>query len=137
MNLAYCDAQGPGVCAVWFAVQEDLTLVFLSDYSSRHAAALVHGGTVAFTVQKDNQHWHSIQGVQGTGICQPVADDYRESAWAAYSRRFPFVIQPSDKLVSALANAALWSVTPGWLRLIDNSRRIGEKEELVLKDVHR
>ncbi len=134
MNLAYYDAQGPGVCAVWFAVRDDLTVIFLSERSTRHAAALARGATVAFTVQKDDQNWRSIQGVQGTGYCQVVADEHRASAWNAYSSRFPFVIQPLGTLGRALAVITLWSVTPTWLRLIDNTKGFGHKEELVLRN---
>jgi uncharacterized protein YhbP (UPF0306 family) len=132
MTLAYHDQQGPGACAVWFAVQEDLTLNFLSALSTRHGAALTSGGQVAITVQKDEQSWRSIQGVQGLGFCQPVASEHRASAWQAYSGRFPFVIQPFGNIVSALATITLWSVAPTWLRLIDNTKGFGHKEELSI-----
>ncbi len=132
LTLAYCDAQGPGACAVWFVVQEDLTLVYLSARSTRHGAALADGGPVAFTVQKDDQSWRTIQGVQGAGRAAPVAAEYRGTAWDAYSRRFPFVIQPIHALARALAAMMLWTITPTWLRWIDNSRGFGHKEELVL-----
>ena len=132
MTLAYHDQQGPGACAVWFAVQEDLTIFFLSALSTRHGTALASGGQVAITVQKDEQHWRSIQGIQGSGICRPVAPEHRASAWQTYSGRFPFVIQPFGNIVSALAAVTLWSVVPTWLRLVDNTKGFGHKEELSI-----
>lgn len=134
MTLAYQDHEGPGACAVWFAVDAKLACFFLSALTTRHGAALAQGGPVAFTVHKDDQDWRSIQGVQGKGFCQPVASEYREGAWQAYSSRFPFVIQPFRSIAAALAAVTLWSITPHWLRLIDNTRGFGHKEELHLRD---
>jgi uncharacterized protein YhbP (UPF0306 family) len=130
LTLAYTDQAGPGACAVWFAVQEDLTIVFLSALSTRHGAALAEGGQVAITAQKDEQNWRTIQGVQGRGYCRPVLPEHRASAWQAYSGRFPFVIQPFGSIASALASVTMWAVTPTWLRLIDNTKGLGHKEEL-------
>jgi uncharacterized protein len=130
LTLAYLDHEGPGACAVWFAATESLTCYFLSALTTRHGVALAHGGQVAFTIHKDEQDWRTIQGIQGRGFCQPVAPEYRESAWQAYSGRFPFVIQPFRTIAAALASVTLWSITPSWLRLIDNAKGFGHKEEL-------
>jgi uncharacterized protein YhbP (UPF0306 family) len=134
MTLAYQDIDGVGACAVWFATTEDLTCYFLSAMTTRHGAALRGGAEIAFTVHKDEQNWRTIQGVQGRGYCQPIAPEHRETAWQAYSTRFPFVIQPLGALAAALAAVTLWSVTPHWLRLIDNSKGFGHKEELVIEN---
>jgi uncharacterized protein len=133
MNLAYQDAEGPGACAVWFSVDEELSCYFLAATSTRHGAALHSGGQIAFTVQKDEQHWLSIQGVQGTGWCAPIEPEQRERAWQTYSGRFPFVLQQFPSIAAALLRMTLWVVTPHWLRLIDNTKGFGHKEELLLR----
>lgn len=131
-TLAYSDGQGPGACAVWYAVGEDLALYFLSSPATRHGAALESGGEVAFTVQKDEQDWRAIQGVQGRGWCAPVTEAERRTAWSIYSGRFPFVLRQFPDLQMALTRTTLWMVTPGWLRLIDNTRGFGHKQEIEL-----
>jgi uncharacterized protein len=131
MTLAYQDMDGPGACAVWFAIAPDLKCYFLSAKKTRHGAAMQHGASMAFTVQKDDQDWRLIQGVQGRGYCQPLAPEQRESAWQTYSARFPFVIQTFGSVATALAHVTMWSITPYWLRLIDNTKGFGHKEELV------
>ena len=132
MTLAYQDEDGPGACAVWFAVADNLTCYFLSSQATRHGTALANGGKIAFTIQKDEQDWRSIQGIQGTGFCQPVTAEHRETAWQAYSNRFPFIIKPFQAIATALAAMTLWSITPDWLRLVDNTKGFGHKEELFL-----
>ena len=132
MTLAYVDSAGPGACAIWFALSSDLDIFFLSSPRSRHGVALIDGGPVAVTVHKDDQPWHSIQGIQGTGYCARVPNMQLDSAWQTYSVRYPFVLQPFGTIAAALASVTLWSVKLNLLRLIDNTKGFGHKEEISL-----
>jgi uncharacterized protein len=132
LNLAYANPQGVGACALWFAADEACTCYFLSSLTTRHGAALALGGEVAFTVQKDEQDWRAIQGVQGRGWCGLVDDEARSQAWATYIARFPFVTQQFTDLEAALKKTRLWCIKPSWLRLIDNTRGFGHKDELLI-----
>lgn len=134
VTLAYQDSMGIGACAVWFAVDEHLHLHFLSSPASRHGQALAAGGQVAFTVQKDEQDWRAIQGVQGIGRCAPTPQRAIDGAWQVYTRRFPFVTRQFPDLQAALGSATLWRIIPTWIRLIDNTKGFGHKEERVLGD---
>lgn len=129
VTLAYQDSLGIGACAVWFAVDERLHLHFLSSPATRHGQALAAGGQVAFTVQKDEQDWRAIQGVQGIGRCAPTPQHTIDSAWQVYARRFPFVTRQFPDLQAALGLATLWRIVPTWIRLIDNTKGFGHKEE--------
>jgi uncharacterized protein len=135
LNLAYADAQSIGACALWFAADEACTCYFLSSPTTRHGAALAGGADVAFTVQKDEQDWRAIQGVQGRGSCRLVADEARAQAWATYTARFPFVAQQFPDLEAALTKTRLWQIKPTWLRLIDNTQGFGHKDELAISNL--
>lgn len=130
LTLAYQDDQGVGACAVWFAVDEQLHLHFLSSPTTRHGRALAAGAQVAFTVHKDEQNWRSIQGIQGVGLCARTPAHSIDTAWQVYTRRFPFVARQFPDLQAALESAALWRIVPAWIRLIDNTKGFGHKEEL-------
>lgn len=132
MTIAFTDTAGPGACALWFTPSPDLELFFLSSPRTRHGMALASGGHVAFTIQKDDQSWQCIQGVQGTGYCAPVPDMQMDNAWQTYSARFPFVLQQFGTIAVALASVTLWSVKPTWFRLIDNTKGFGHKDEVTL-----
>ena len=129
LTLAYQDSQGAGACAVWFAVDNRLQLHFLSSPDTRHGRALLPGAQVAFTVHKDEQDWRSIQGIQGTGICSPVPAVAVDAAWQVYANRFPFVARQFPDLKNALSSATLWIIVPTWIRLIDNTKGFGYKQE--------
>ncbi|NGO81767.1 pyridoxamine 5'-phosphate oxidase [Streptomyces sp. YC504] len=132
LNLAYVDDAGdPQACAVFYALSDAGTLLFLSSPSTTHGAALAErspAARVAFTVQADQQTWTTISGVQGRGACRRVAEGGLEGARAAYLRAFPYVAE-DPRLARAVGSAALWEVVPDWLRVIDNAKGFGHKEE--------
>ncbi|MEZ0091993.1 pyridoxamine 5'-phosphate oxidase family protein [Streptacidiphilus sp. EB129] len=128
VTLAYGDADGPGACAVLYAVTPEGRLVFVSARTTRHGRALAADGTVAFTAQADGQDWQSLTGIQGSGVCALLTGAERDRAWAVYRARFPFV-DADPRLAGALARTELWELRPTRLRLVDNARGFGHKLE--------
>jgi uncharacterized protein YhbP (UPF0306 family) len=86
-------------------------------------------GIVAGTVQRDEQQWHQLQGVQFHGPCRRLEGRARNRAWLLYVARFPFLESGNLVLTGALARTAIWEIAPDWLRLIDNRLGFGHKEE--------
>lgn len=134
LTLAYADADGVGACGLWFAADEALSCYFLSSANTRHGRALASGGQVSFAIHKDEQDWRAIQGVQGRGRCEPLSGVHAQAAWHIYARRFPFVLQQFPDIESALKTALMWRIKPAWLRLIDNAKGFGHKQEIHLGD---
>ncbi|MER7396999.1 pyridoxamine 5'-phosphate oxidase family protein [Streptomyces sp. NPDC000151] len=133
MTLAYTDGDGPQACAVLYALTEDPApaLLFVTSESTRHGSALSAArpaAPVAFTAQRDGQDWSGLTGVQGRGVCRRLDGGERRRAWRAYADRFPYVAL-SPKLRAAMDHTAFWELRPTWLRLIDNARGFGHKEE--------
>ncbi|MFG2225945.1 pyridoxamine 5'-phosphate oxidase [Streptomyces sp. NPDC048644] len=132
LTLAYGDADGPQACAVLYAAGGDAAgpvAYFVTSGTTRHGRALRQpGARVAFTAQRDGQEWTALTGLQGRGRCRVLAGDERAAGWAAYTGRFPFVAA-DERLRAALERTELWELRPDWLRLIDNGRGFGHKEE--------
>jgi uncharacterized protein YhbP (UPF0306 family) len=95
----------------------------------------VAGGIVTGTVQRDDQQWDQIQGVQLRGRCRRLDGVDLEQAWALYAARYSFVASGNDVLAAAVAKIALWSLEPDWMRLIDNRLGFGHKEEWTSRSV--
>ncbi|MGW1838436.1 pyridoxamine 5'-phosphate oxidase [Streptomyces sp. NPDC002067] len=131
LTLAYAD-DGPQACAVLYAPGGDAAaplLYFVTARSTRHGRALARpGARVAFTAQRDGQEWSGLTGLQGRGRCRELTGAARVAGWNAYTGRFPFVAG-EERLRAALERTALWELRPDWLRLIDNGRGFGHKEE--------
>ncbi|MFF0624442.1 pyridoxamine 5'-phosphate oxidase family protein [Streptomyces sp. NPDC004296] len=133
VTLAYADEDGPQACAVLYAAGAAAdgapVLYFVTAARTRHGRTLGEpGARVAFTVQRDGQEWSGLTGIQGRGGCRPLSGAERDAGWRAYTARFPFVAI-DDRLRAALERTALWELRPDWLRLIDNARGFGHKEE--------
>lgn len=130
LTVAVTAADGqPYAAALFYVVDEKLRFYVVSDPATRHGQAMLARGVVAGTVQRDEQQWHEIQGVQFRGGCRQLDGRERARAWLLYVARFPFVASGNVVLTGALAKTALWEIEPEWMRLIDNRLGFGHKEE--------
>ena len=130
ISLATVGEDGqPHAAAVFFAPDEAGRLVFLSDPATAHGQDLLRDGRVAGTVHADVQAWASIQGVQLRGRARPTDGPVEHAtALEAYRRRFPGPFE-APALAEHLIRARTWVLEIEWMRLIDNRRGFGHKEE--------
>ena len=116
--------------ALFYAVDDELNLYVLTEPASSHGRAMARTGWVAGTIQRDRQEWREIQGAQFRGRCRRLRGAARERGWNLFAARFPFVRDPAVAgLAQALGKMALWRIEPAWMRLIDNRRGFGHKDE--------
>jgi uncharacterized protein YhbP (UPF0306 family) len=128
LTLAVCTGQGAHAAALFYVVDDQLRFYVVSDPQSVHGTAMQAGTRLAGTVQRDQQQWHQIQGVQFHGPCLALQGPARDQGWALYTTRFPFLLS-QPVLTAALAKTALWRLEPDWMRLVDNRLGFGHKEE--------
>lgn len=139
-TLAVADAAGPWAAAVFYAADADLGLVFLSDPGSRHGTAIAVDARAAATIQPSAVGWTEITGVQMEGRACALAGAERVVAERLYLERFPEIAAllraPADARAQALAQrfaaASFYRFSPRFVRLIDNRRGFGHREELRL-----
>lgn len=127
LTLATVDEGGPWAASLFYASDEALNLYVLSDPATRHGRALAGGARVAATVHGETKDWTAIQGIQLWGTAGEMKA--AEGAFATYTEKFPFVAAG----IRADGPHRFYQITPGWIRLIDNSRGLGFKEELSLE----
>ena len=131
MTLATSGAGGePHAAAVYFAADEDIRLYFFSDPESQHGQDLLRDQRAAVSCYPQTQDWQEIRGVQMRGQVQRVKPDSElEVAWGVYTTKFPFV----RELKSIVAQNSLYVFVPSWVRLVDNTRGFGFKQEWNLR----
>jgi uncharacterized protein YhbP (UPF0306 family) len=115
----------PRATPVFFATDESLRLIFLSDPASAHSrnlAASQHSSAAAYPEERD---WRRLRGVQMMGLASALDGSEAEAARRAYARRFPFVTE----LAAGMAASRIYAFTPSWVRLIDNRRGFGFQQE--------
>ena len=130
MTLATAGADGaPHTASVYFAAGDGDAghrLYFFSSADSQHARDLATNPRAALTLSPLVEGWRDIYGMQLRGEVRPVpAGPEWERAYQLYLARFPF----AAGLKAEIARNILYVFTPQWLRLVDNSRGFGFKEE--------
>ena len=91
-----------------------------------HGRALHNGDRVSLTIHKDDQDWAIIKGIQGSGYCSLVVDNY-DKKFKIYSQKYSMINDP--KLRGVIESSRLWEIKVNWFRIIDNSVSFGHKEE--------
>lgn len=131
LTLATVNAHGmPQSAPLFFAAQDDGSLVFVSSAKCDHSLNVAATGRAAATVHHETWNWNEIAGVQMEGEVRLIpAGLEREKAWDTYTAKFPFVTE----FESEVSRSEFYRFVPKWVRLIDNSVQFGYKEELELK----
>lgn len=127
ITLATIGADGtPHAASVYFAAGEDHRLYFFSSADSQHGRDLAGNPKAALTLSPLVEGWSDIYGLQMRGEAHPMpAGPEWERAYQLYLARFPFAASFKEEM----AHNTLYVFTPQWLRLVDNSRGFGFKEE--------
>jgi 4-hydroxy-3-polyprenylbenzoate decarboxylase len=130
ISLATVGADGaPHAASVYFVADAENgahPLYFFSSLDSQHGRDLAANPAAALTLSPLVEGWRDIYGLQMRGEAQPVsAGPQWEHAFQLYLDRFPF----AANLKQELARNTLYVFTPRWLRLVDNWRGFGFKEE--------
>lgn len=118
-----------------FYASRGLECYFMSDLRSEHAQNLTADPRAAASVAADGQEWRSIRGVQMEGGVELLVGAERERALRAYCAKFPFVAGWQDAghpLHVAVRSAGVYRFRPQRLKLTDNTRGFGHREELTL-----
>ncbi len=130
LTIATVDREGwPHAADMFYASDDALNLYFVSGEKSRHATNLARVSRVAVTIHAVTWDWRDIQGVQIEGEARIVTDpDERDRAWSLFRGKFPF----TNDLIDQIVRSNFYVITPKWIRLIDNTRELGHREEIIL-----
>ena len=130
MTLATTGPDGePHAAAVYFAADENLRFYFFSDVDSQHSRDIQDNPRAAVTLSPECKNGQEIRGLQMRGEVHRVAEGAPwQSAWQCYTSKFPFVLE----LESVVARNVLFAFEPCWIRLVDNRRGFGFKQEWTL-----
>jgi uncharacterized protein len=129
LTLATHGADGPHAAPVFFAADEALRLYFYSDPNSQHSRHLAQDARAAVAFYPPSQDWQEIRGLQMQGQVHLLEPGPQwEQGWSCYRLKFPFV----NALKAMVAQNALYVFTPHWIRLVDNRRGFGFKQEWTL-----
>ena len=116
LTLATTSCDGEPYCAACFYAydKERNHLIFTSDDATRHAQEMSQNSKVAIGITLETRVVGKVQGAQICGIAERGDDKDK----AHYIKRFPY---------AAVAPLNIWSVTPTFIKLTDNTLGFGKK----------
>jgi uncharacterized protein len=125
---------------LFYQVDSDLRLYFISDATTRHIQNAINNPKAAVSIFEQNQPWQSIRGVQIEGNISRVSDNKRNQIETLYCEKFTFLKniletvddENSERVKQRFHASNFYVVTPGFVRFIDNARGFGFKEEYYL-----
>lgn len=122
----------PHAASVFYAVDDDLRLIFLSQSSSTHGLHIGKAAPVAVTVTEQYEDWGDIRGVQLWGVAKKVTGLAKAGAMAVYLRRFPFVedLIEQPRLAAAMSKVSVYRVEPRRVAFTDNTTGVFGREIL-------
>jgi uncharacterized protein YhbP (UPF0306 family) len=124
----------PHAACVFYAVDDDLRLVFLSKPESVHGAHIGEAAPVAVTVTEDYGDWEMIQGVQLWGEAGLLGGAAKAGAFALYLKRFPFVrdLMGRPGVADMIRNIGVYRVAARRVAFTDNTTGVFGREMLEL-----
>lgn len=124
----------PHAATVFYAVDDELRLIFLSSPTSAHGSHIGAGAPVAVTVAAHYDDWALIQGVQLWGTAHLLSGAAKAAAMAVYLRRFPFVwdMMKQPHLAKLIRDIGVYRVEPRRVAFTDNTTGVFGREVLEL-----
>jgi uncharacterized protein YhbP (UPF0306 family) len=116
------------VAPLFYIVDDELSLYWLSSESSLHSLNLSRNPRAAATVYRSVDNWREICGVQLRGaVCKVTEPERRAALVKTYCERFKL----GRVLRLAVRHSVLYCLQPEFFRYIDNARGFGFKFELA------
>jgi uncharacterized protein YhbP (UPF0306 family) len=116
------------IAPLFYVVNEQLSLFWLSTPSSLHSQNLKKTPRAAATVYRHTDSWKDIRGIQMRGLVQVITDrKQRRLLIKSYAERFKL----GPLFLPTISRCRLYQFSPDFFRFTDNSKGFGRKFELT------
>lgn len=139
LTLATAGPDGPWASALFYAADSELNLYFISSPATQHCRLLLATPRVAVAIHGMEHDWKRIRGLQIDGSASAVAETERARVEKLYLERFP-ALEPllagagsadERSVAGRYASSTFYCIAPRRIRLLDNTRGFGWREELA------
>jgi uncharacterized protein YhbP (UPF0306 family) len=139
LSLATCNDSQAWSTDLFYASDDSCQLYFVSSGTTRHCQHIADNPQVSLSISGDYADWGAIIGLQLDGVASVVSESDRDAVTETYLAKFPSLQKlyqaPENErdrqIVARLSESHFYRVTPRWVRLIDNSKGFGHKEEMI------
>ena len=133
LSLATCHDSQPWSTDLFYANDEDCRLFFVSSVTTRHCQHIAANPQVSVSISGEVADWVEIKGLQLDGLAEVVPEPDRDWVIEMYLTKFPALkkLHKASEILSSFWESSFYQITPKWIRLIDNSKGFGHKDEII------
>jgi uncharacterized protein YhbP (UPF0306 family) len=133
LSLATCHDSQPWSTDLFYASDDSCRLYFVSSVTTRHCQNIASNPQVSVSISGEVADWREIKGLQLDGVAGVVSEADRDGVIEMYLTKFPALktLHQASELLSLLLESHFYCISPKWIRLIDNSKGFGHKDEMV------
>lgn len=137
--LATADDRGnPWACPVFFAVDPELGITFVSPPESRHATNLAVRPWASAAIAGQHTHWRSAIGVQLEGPAVLLQGPDRRDGLSGYMARFRWVAEraasgdhEAEATLARFSSGIVYRITPIRVMLVDGVQGLDAREVVL------
>jgi uncharacterized protein YhbP (UPF0306 family) len=139
LSLATCHDNQAWSTDLFYVSDDSCQLYFVSSGTTRHCQHIADNPQVSLSISGDYADWAAIIGLQLDGVAILVPESERDAVNAMYLGKFPSLQklyqapenEQDRQIIARLSESHFYRVTPKWVRLIDNNKGFGHKEEMI------
>jgi uncharacterized protein YhbP (UPF0306 family) len=133
LSMATCHNSQPWSTDLFYASDDSCRLYFVSSVTTRHCQNIVANPQLSVSISGEVADWREIKGLQLDGVAGVVSEADRDWVIEMYLTKFPALktLHQASELLSLLLESHFYCISPKWIRLIDNSKGFGHKDEMV------
>ena len=133
LSLATCHNRQPWATDLFYASDDSCRLYFVSSSKTRHCQHIAANPQVSVSISGNVSGWEEIKGLQLDGVAVVVPDSERARVAETYLAKFPALkkLHKASEILSSFLESSFYQITPKWIRLIDNSKGFGHKDEMI------
>jgi len=137
LSLATCHDNRPWSTDLFYASDDNCQLYFVSSVTTRHSQHIAANPRVSVSISGECSDWKEIKGVQLDGVAGVVSKADRDRVIEMYLTKFPALkrLHQASEILSLFWKSSFYRISPEWIRLIDNSKRFGHKDEMIFATV--
>ena len=108
---------------IYFAYNNNLEIIFVSDKDTKHAEYIEKNGNVSIVIYNEPESYgKNHQGIQIKGVCSQASGVNLLECWHLYTKRFPIyttMIKNVDEIANKLVKSRLFIVKVTSLKIMD------------------
>jgi hypothetical protein len=133
LSLATCCDSRPWSTDLFYASDDSCQLYFVSSVTTRHCQDIAVNPHVSVSISEQVAGWKEIKGLQLDGVAGVVSGADRDGVTELYFTKFPALkkLHYASEILNLFRKSSFYRISPKWIRLIDNSKGFGHKDEMI------